>query len=368
MNCPGTRHELLERLKVRKDLKLLACMRQMNTTPLGVFLVVDGERLLGTLTAGDMRRWIAAREGRLDAAIEHMFNSAPVTVGPNFDRDRLRRVMLEKKLSVVPVVDDRGRLLDVVLLEDLFGGYTEKSDVLQDLDVVIVAGGPGGRMKPFTSVLPKALLPFRDKTVLEAIMDDFHLFGARRFRVILNYKKEMVTAYFKGAELVYEVDFVDEGQQLGTCGGLQKLDPATLSEDFFLSNCDTLLDADFGSVYEFHRRNENEVTLICTARDFVIPYGVVTLKGDGGFGDLMEKPCLNYLVNTGVYVLRKTALRELPQGRSMGTPDWIRAVADRGGRVGVYPLPAGTRLDTGQWEGYRHTVSVIDGGGREFLR
>lgn len=358
---PTMRKESAENLLIAPDVKLLVAMQQMNDARIGVLLVVDESlRLVGTLTPGDMRRWIVNSGGELDVPISGVANANPRTGPPGCDYQQAKELMSERQITVLPLVNSERTLVDVILWKDVFGDHKERKKLLAGVDVIVMAGGIGSRMKPFTSVLPKPLLPIHEKPVLEVIMDNLHDFGAERFQVIVNYKKEMVIAYFESAELPYEVEFIDEGELLGTCGGLCKIDRERLSDNFFLTNCDTLLDADFSSIYEFHCDRDNDVTLISTARDFTIPYGVVELNGGGQLEKIVEKPSFHYLVNTGVYVMKKSVLRHLPDGEPFGTPDLIGKVIDDGGRAGVYPLPAGARLDTGQWDEYQHTLTTME--------
>ncbi len=350
--------EQLKTFCVAPATPLIEAMKRMNEAGYRVLFVTDGSLgLLGILSAGDVRRWIVNSGGMIDVTIENVYNRRPLTLAPGFSVDEVRKLSLEKEILEFPVVNAEGKLCDAVIWSHIFNdGKRDRTAPLRDVHTVIMAGGVGSRMRPFTNILPKPLLPLGERTVLEEIMDGFHALGTERFHVIINHKKGMILSYFENIKTPYAINFIDEGGFLGTCGGISKVPLDSISDDFILSNCDTILDADFAGIYRFHRENRNEITMVCTVRDFTIPYGVVELNDAGQIDRVIEKPSHNYLVNTGVYVLNKRVIDSIPRDRVYHTTDLIRETIEAGGRTSVYPLPAAARLDTGQWEEYFETL------------
>ena len=180
-------------------------------------------------------------------------------------------------------------------------------------------------------------------------MDRFRDFGCHDFTMIVNYKKGMIKSYFNELEKDYHVDFADEEVFMGTGGGLCLL-KGKVHTPFFFTNCDTLLDADFGDIYEYHKAHGNLVTMICAFKHYTVPYGVVELGEDGSIAAMHEKPELDFLTNTGVYVVEPRVVEEMHDGEFIGFPDVIERYRQAGEKVGIYPISESSWMDMGQLE------------------
>ena len=217
------------------------------------------------------------------------------------------------------------------------------------MKAVIMAGGRGTRLYPYTKILPKPLIPVGEQPIAELIMDRFRDFGCHEFTMIVNYKKGMIKSYFGELEKDYRVDFADENVFMGTGGGLCLL-KGKIDTPFFFTNCDTLLDVDFGDIYEYHKSHGNLVTMICAFKHYTVPYGVVELGEDGSIAAMREKPELDFLTNTGVYVVEPRVVEEMHDGEFIGFPDVIERYRRAGEKVGVYPISESSWMDMGQLE------------------
>src|SRR5699024_336047 len=131
-----------------------------------------------------------------------------------------------------------------------------------DIPVVIMAGGLGTRLYPYTKILPKPLIPIGDTPIIEMIMDRFHVAGADQFHLIVNHKKNMIKAYINELDKDYKVDYADEDFPLGTGGGLSLL-KGKVRSNFVLSNCDILIEEDYNKIIEYHNENNNFITMVC---------------------------------------------------------------------------------------------------------
>ena len=145
------------------------------------------------------------------------------------------------------------------------------------------------------------------------------------------------------------MDYVDVDTPLGTGGGLSLL-KGKVTQTFFLTNCDILIDADFGDIYQYHKEKGNVITMVCAVKHFTIPYGVVELGGDGDISGITEKPEMNFLTNTGVYVVEPSVIDGLAYNEPIPFTDIIADVRAAGGRVGVYPVSENSWMDMGQLE------------------
>ena len=167
--------------------------------------------------------------------------------------------------------------------------------------------------------------------------------------MIVNYKRGMIKSYFADLEKDYTVDFIDEDVFMGTGGGLCLL-KGRMDSPFFFTNCDTLLDLDYGDLYQYHKAHGNLVTMVCAFKHYVVPYGVVELGEDGGIAAMREKPELNFLTNTGVYVVEPRVVEEMKMGEVIGFPDVIDRYRAASEKVGIYPINESSWMDMGQME------------------
>ena len=211
-----------------------------------------------------------------------------------------------------------------------------------------MAGGKGTRLYPYTKILPKPLIPIGDVTITERIIDTFRNYGCKEVHMVLNYKANMIKAYMNDVEKDYSVKYVDEDSFLGTGGGLRLL-KGTINDTFILSNCDTLLNADYECAYVTHKRNKNVITFIGAMKDMIIPYGVLETNDDGSIAAMKEKPDYSYLINTGVYVIEPEVIDYINEDEVIGLPDLAKRIMADGKRVGVFPISEKAWMDMGQF-------------------
>jgi len=353
-----------ESIFIGKDLLLKDALKKLNITAEGILLVVDGDsRLLGTLTDGDIRRGMLAGRG-LDDSIEGVFNPKPgFLYEDSYDPERARDLFLVKRFNLIPILSRDMVVVRYITWADFFSEAQPAPGPRRKIDVplVVMAGGKGTRMAPFTPVLPKPLIPIGDKTILEHIIDEFSLNGVSRYYFTLNYRGEMIRAYFDGIEKSYDIKYIWEKTFLGTAGSL-KLLGRDAPEIFFVSNCDILVKADFADVLAFHTASGSWLTIISAVQHNTLAYGVVHFTKGGKVERIQEKPEYSFTINTGVYLLDRRCLDYIPAGRVFHMTDLIQALMDDGKPVFTYPVNEGEYTDIGQWEEYRNTVDRLNGG------
>jgi NDP-sugar pyrophosphorylase family protein len=228
---------------------------------------------------------------------------------------------------------------------------------LEQIPVVIMAGGFGTRLYPFTKVIPKPLLPVGDKTIIELIIAKFRNFGAKDFILTLNYKANFIKAFFSDLNPDYNVEFIKESKPLGTAGSLGYL-LGRLDKPFFVSNCDILIDTDLRKFYRFHLENDFDLTLIAAIIPFKIPYGVCNVNSDFTLKSLSEKPTTYHFVNTGMYILNPDVLRLIPRNEYFDMPQLLNKIISEGGRVGVYPISNRSWKDYGQAQKFKKFLQL----------
>ncbi len=333
----------IEELIVAEEATILSAMRQLDTTGRKILFVAPKKVLKATLTDSDIRRYILAG-GSLDRPVAEAAFYNPRTL-PKTQQGKAKRFMLKEGIEAVPILDEKGRITDVEFLADL----DVESGRRVDIPVVVMAGGLGTRLYPYTKILPKPLIPVGEQPIAEHILRHFHDAGCRRFHLIVNYKKNMIKSYFADAATDYDISFVDEEQPLGTGGGLSLL-KGKIDDTFFMTNCDVLIDADYADIYDFHKSKGNLITVVCAFKHMVIPYGVIELGKNGEICNVTEKPEMNFLTNTGMYVVDKRVIDEMPKDTPVSFPDLMERYRCAGENIGVYPISENSWMDMGQLE------------------
>ena len=333
-----------------------------------LFVVDEDNAVSGTLTDGDVRRAILSGAG-LDDGIRSHYNPNPVSI--TFDNEaallhdrpslhaEARRLMHDHKVEVIPMLDARRRITGYVRWTDVMGDGEARDESGLDVPVVIMAGGYGTRLEPFTKVLPKPLIPVHDRPIIEHIIDRFVEVGADDFWLTVNYKSRIMKAYFHDREPSYNVRFVEEPEPMGTAGSLQFLKDK-IDGPLFVTNCDIIIDADYRDIMRFHQREGHAITLVGSAVHYEIPYGTCVLNGGGSLSHINEKPRYDFIVNTGMYVLNADVLDLIPDEGSFHMTDLIDTVLKDGGTVGVFPVSENAWIDVGQWKEYERAAEKLE--------
>lgn len=347
---------VIEEFQIRPHFSIKNALKRIGETGERILFVVDEQnKLLGSLTDGDIRRWIL-KKGSLGSSVEKIFNKTPVCLDKSYNISDVRKMMLEIKISQIPIIDKDRRVIDILFWEDVFSDEFHKILSQLNIPVVIMAGGKGSRLDPLTKILPKALVPFDERPVAEVIMDKFAEYGCKDFYFIVNYKGGMIKSYFDNSDSRYKIDYVWEKRLLGTAGGLRLL-PKMKSDSFFVSNCDIVISSDYSEIYEFHKKGNFSMTLVCCMRNFVIPYGIVELGSKGTLSKIVEKPEYHFMVNAGMYVLERAVLDLIPQNKAFDINNLIDKIKNKGGRIGVFPINEVAWIDVGQWKKYYEALN-----------
>lgn len=333
----------IERFVIPPDMPIIEAMSVIDRACKGIAFICEEGRLVGTLSDGDIRRHIihggALSAPCLQAANRH-FTSLPLSLAQSA-KERLK----SSRLKALPILDEEGKLVSICF----DSGQIGKSPDQLHASVVIMAGGKGTRLYPYTKVLPKALIPVGDVPITMHIMQRFAGFGCDRFTLIVNHQKNLIKAYFADTQTPFQVLYADEETPLGTGGGLSLL-RGQIDGTFFLSNCDILIDADYADILRYHQKQENIATLVCATKKVTIPYGTIDMGEDGRMSGIREKPSFSFLTNTGLYVLQPEILRYIPDGVFINLTDVLQDCAQKGEKVGVYPISEEQWLDMGQPE------------------
>ena len=317
-----------------------AAMQKIDGNAGGALFLTDEDgKLIACITDGDIRRHLLGG-GQMD---DEVFSAA--NKHPRYARtlDEAKRLFHRKSFSAIPIVDEEMTILDIY--SDGDGTVREKASLR--VPVVINAGGKGTRLAPYTKVLPKPLIPVGELPILEHIMNEYQSYECTDFHIIVNYKRDLMKAYFADNERAYNITWYDEDKPLGTGGGLSLL-KGVFKDTFFFANCDALLTADYESMLKFHKGNGNVITMICAYKNINIPYGVVDMGINGVIEGMREKPLMSFLTNTGIYIVEPSVVDSMVDGEAIGFPDIVERERQKGHKVAVYPVSENDWMDMGQ--------------------
>ena len=347
----------IEDYKIEPHFSIREAVTKMDKGGLGFCVCVDDkDRVVGVITDGDFRH--AVYSGiKLDENVSLIINRDFYKVQTNYENRLLKDIFDKTIVKHVPVLHG-DKLHDIITEEDFC--RKEKGIKKQRMEnpVVIMAGGKGGRLNPFTRILPKPLIPFGNEAVIKVIMDEFAKFGMDTFIISLNDKGRMIKAYFFDHDLGYHIEYIEETKPLGTAGALKYLE-GRMDTSFFVSNCDVIIHTDYDYILEFHRQGSFPLTIVGSMQKHIIPYGVCEIEKSGRLKTIKEKPQFDFLINTGLYLLEPTVLKYIPKNKSSDMTDLIADIQASGQEVGVFPVSEKSWIDVGQWNEYRTAIKEM---------
>ena len=322
-------------LLVGPELSLEAAMEQINRNMKGIVLVVDADhRLLGTITDGNIRRALLAGT-TLNTELRALIGKdetypEPVTTTASSTRADQLALMRRRGVRQLPLVDSAGRVIDLVVLEDLLPGGDPP------LTAVVMAGGEGTRLRPLTDATPKPMLPVGGRPLMEHIIEGLREAGVTDVSVTTHYKAEAISAHFRdGSGFGVNMQYIQEDSPLGTAGALALMERP--SHPILVVNGDILTKADYRAMLAFHGENDADLTVGVREFELNVPYGVVETRGVRVEG-IREKPTLRVFVNAGIYVLSPTTHGMIPGGRRLDMTDFIEILLEQDRKIVSFPI------------------------------
>ena len=333
-------------------------VKKMDVENKNSLVVIDNKnKVQGIFSDGDFRR--AVFKG-LDISneISLVINKKFKYLVKGYSKNEAREIFIRNSfIQEVPILDKNFELIKIIKRDDVLNNEElslEKFN-LKDVPVVIMAGGKGTRLDPFTRILPKPLFPLGNKPIISKILDSFNKFNVNNFYISINDKGKMIKAYFKEYNLPYKIDFIEEDKKLGTAGSLQMLKDK-IKSTFFVSNCDVLIHCHYPSIIEFHKKNNHDLTLVTSMRNYLIPYGVCNIDKSGQLIKMTEKPEYDFLVNTGLYVLEPKLIKLIPENKSFDMSELINELNKKNMKIGVFPVSEKSWIDVGQWKDFSKAI------------
>jgi dTDP-glucose pyrophosphorylase len=342
-----------EQILVAPELPIADAVAQMDQHGRRSLVVADAARkLLGTVSDGDVRRALL-RGIDLKSPVAGIMQKEPRVARGDWSKTRLLSCMERYQLLLLPVVDDDYQVISIAFLYDLL----QKPRL--DNAVCLMAGGFGTRLRPLTESCPKPMLRLGDKPILELIMLRFIQAGFHRFYISTHYMPELIRDYFgDGSRWGVSIEYLHEGEPLGTAGALGLMPQEELEEPMFVMNGDLLTEIDFLQLLAFHEEQGGDCTICVREFDYQVPYGVVSTCGHQVTA-IVEKPIHKYFVNAGIYVLSPAFIRQVEAGTRVDMPTLLTNCMQNGGKVNHFPVEQDW-IDIGRLDDFKKAQQLVN--------
>ena len=344
-------------LIIREKDKIIVALKKLKISGKKCLVVLGkNDILLGTLSDGDLRKNILST-GDIKGTIKNIYNKKPYYINRDNlkEKKKLVNILIKRKLNLIPLVKKNSKIfIKAIFYENIIKNNDYKNKIkTNNTPIVIMAGGKGTRLKPFTDILPKPLMPIKNKTVIEKIILNFESQGYRNFIVTVNHKAEILKAYFKELKLNVKIQIIEEKKELGTAGSLSML--KNIKSEFILTNCDNIYNFDYLDILREHKKNSNALTITVAKKKIKIPYGVCKFN-EGKFKTIKEKPSYNYLVNAGMYVVSKSMIKLVKKNTKLDMDKFLELLQLNNKKIGSFEIKENQWYDTGQWNELKRTI------------
>lgn len=314
----------------------------------------DKDNLYGTLSDGDIRNHIL-KSRNLNVQISKISNINPIFIYKDaLGKTKINNIFNKNKISLIPLVDKNKKIIKILTKDDF---KIKTSENLNTIPVLIMAGGKGLRLKPFTDILPKPLMPINGIPIIQIIINKFNKVIKGKIYISLNYKDKLMKSYLNDFKEKYDLEFISEKKPLGTIGSIKLLDNIK-NDNLIVTNCDIIINHDYNKILKFHMKNKFDFTLIGVKKKFQIQYGILKFSNKI-LNEIDEKPKIDFSINGGFYILRNKLIDKIPKNRKFDLDDLIKLCLKEKLKIGVYEIPEKEWNDIGQWEEYKKTISKL---------
>lgn len=314
----------------------LVSLNQITSDTQSLLVVDEDQKLVGTLTDGDIRRGLISGAELSDPVSTIMHKDFKYILDSEFDVTLVRKFR-DNRILFIPVLDEEHHIVEVLNLK--------KMKSFLPIDAVLMAGGKGERLRPLTEKTPKPLVTVGDKCIIDYNIDNLIAYGVKNLNVTINYLGEQLEEHFAEPRNGVQVRTFREPKFLGTIGSIKFVD--TFHNDYILvMNSDLFTDIDFEDFFLHFREHDAEMSVAAVPYNVSIPFGILDLEGRNIKG-LLEKPKYNYYANAGIYLFKRSALAEIPEDTFFNATDLIEKLIALGKSVIRYPIK-GTWIDIGQ--------------------
>lgn len=336
---------------IHQEKTLLDALRQFDglrdISRVILFVIDDNQRVIGSITDGDIRRSIIKDENLLKSVGEicnrnfkYLSNNEPYQT-----LDKYRKI----DIKILPVLDQNKKMVDLIDLE--------KNQARLPLEAVIMAGGRGQRLSPLTDSIPKPMLLLGDKPIIEHNIDRLINFGIKKIYISVKYLGEQIVDYFgDGSQKGIQIEYVWEDKPLGTAGALALIDGLS-TEHILLMNSDLFTNVDFESLYTKLIESKADMAVASTEYKIDVPYAIFETDDDKVVS-FKEKPTMIYHSNAGIYILKRELIQKIPKGNFCDITDVMEKLVNENGKL-VYDPITGYWIDIGKPADYKYAQEFI---------
>lgn len=330
---------------------ILAALRRLDkiTKESQTLFVIDKDDIMvGTLTDGDIRRYLVVGGNLSDECKKAMHTNFSFITEGNPNCVALLRDLKTRDITLVPSLDANGRIVNIYDL------INYKSHL--PIDAVLMAGGKGERLRPLTDKTPKPLLKMGDKAIVDYIVDHIISYGIKHITVTTNYLHEQIEEHFEQPVNGVQIHTVLEPKFLGTIGSIKFVKNFN-HDTVLLMNSDAITDLDLEDFYLHFKEHGAAMSIAAIPYKVSVPYGILELDGREVVG-IAEKPTYNYYVNTGIYLIKKELLELIPDDIMFHATHFMDLLIKSGYKVVRFPLN-GTWIDIGNPQEYQKAQEII---------
>ena len=329
------------------DQKIFIAYQKIKQSGFRTLAVINKQKkLLGTISDGDLRRSLLKGKN-INSDINNIYNKKPKFYFQNkYNINNIKKQIIKHQFGIIPITDKQKKLVDIFTWDDVFKNKIKKRRKKLNIDVIIMAGGEGTRLKPYTHILPKPLVPLKERPIIDHIINSFYQNGFKKFYVTINFKSKIIKSYFQEAKQKYKINFHEEKSPLGTVGAVKSI--KKLSKNFIITNCDTIFNIDLHHLIEFHRKYKFDLTMVVSQKNINFPYGSCEIDKNFNLIKMNEKPKFKLFANTGLYVLNQKISKLIPKNRYYDINHLILRAQKKNLKIGTFLINEKNWVDVGQ--------------------
>jgi len=323
----------IDNIKLKINSTIKEALHIIDEGAIKFAIIVDNkDRLLGTITDGDIRR--AILDGKaVDDIIEDIYFKTPTVATINTTKEEIINICTTKKIYQIPVVNENNQVISIKILDELLKPQYHKNKV------VLMVGGLGTRLRPLTETTPKPMLHVGGKPILQTIVEKFVSYGFINIIMCVGYKSNIIQDYFgDGSKFGANIEYILEDKRMGTAGALSLLNEIQLpKEPFFVMNGDLLTNVNFDNMLEYHISHNAMATMAVREYDFQVPYGVVNVK-NAKILSIEEKPTHSFFVSAGIYILDSSSIDMIPKDQFYDIPTLFEKMIENEDNTVSFPI------------------------------
>ena len=336
----------ISKIFISEKASLYDAILQLNNTGTRCLFVIGKSKIFkGTLTDGDIRRCIV-KDKNFNVTVSKIYNKKPFFVFENKIKKNLKldNFLKKNKSLIVPILNKKK--IPTGYLPVSYNKISQKLDNL----VLIMAGGQGSRLKPYTDILPKPLIPVNNKPMILNILDKFKKNSFANFLITIKKNDKILESYLRQFSNKYKLEFFKESVQLGSGGCLKRI--KSQKNPFFMINCDSFVSLNPRRILNTHVETKSVMTMVVCLKSYQVPYGECEVNDKGFLKNISEKPTKKLMTNVGMYLLSPEIKKYLPKKKSFGMDLLVKRLLKLKKKICIFPIKEDEWKDTGNWNDY----------------